>query len=383
MALIFSWIKKIFVTAAESAMPALFFAAGVFFYCDKALSFTAEPYWFNVSFYLLLTSLSVFLLVTKNLRDIFFTLIMFVVYLSLNTLKQRYGQGYEATPHYNLLCALFALNWLVCVFYFFFVNEKKYDFYLLCILLLEGFFIEHSQLFISKEFTSIYKISVMGVWLLLILLYMSYVSLFSGVKNYGLFFSFLACGLGIFNSESEFALSLYFLLATVIMFVSEIYTHLYRYFYDYLTGVYSKNTYLRHSKDFPLKYSLAMICIDDYAKLSKVFKKRQLENLIKMLANKIKESSMGADIYRYNDDEFVLIFNNEDKKTCFEYLENIRRSIAVSEFVLNSNHLVKLTISSGVSEKKRSDADAQAVLMRACEAVQRTYKFTQNMTSMG
>jgi diguanylate cyclase (GGDEF)-like protein len=91
---------------------------------------------------------------------------------------------------------------------------------------------------------------------------------------------------------------------------------------------------------------------------------------------------MGAEIYRYNEDEFVLIFYNEDKKKSFEYLENIRRSIASSEFVINSKQSVRMTISSGVSEKKRSDADADAVLLRAREAFQKTYKFTQNVTSM-
>ena len=44
--------------------------------------------------------------------------------------------------------------------------------------------------------------------------------------------------------------------------------------------------------------------------------------------------------------------------------------------------MVKITISAGVSEKKRSDADYDAVLTRTRDAVQRTYKFTQNMTTM-
>ena len=95
----------------------------------------------------------------------------------------------------------------------------------------------------------------------------------------------------------------------------------------------------------------------------------------------ILSTSYGAEIYRYSEDEFILIFKNEDKKQCFEYLEEIRRSIAGSEFVLNSKRIVKITVSAGVSEKKRSDADADTVLMRTREAVQRTYKFTQNMTS--
>ena len=160
-----------------------------------------------------------------------------------------------------------------------------------------------------------------------------------------------------------------------------VYADVYCYFKDRLTGLYSLNTYLRHSKNFPLKYSLGVICIDDYLKLLKVFGVRQTNLLIKMLVSKIKDVSMGADIYRYNDDEFILIFKNEDKKQCIEYLETIRRNIAGSEFVLNSKRVVKITISAGVSEKKRSDADVEPVLMRTREAVQRTYKFTQNMTS--
>ena len=112
-----------------------------------------------------------------------------------------------------------------------------------------------------------------------------------------------------------------------------------------------------------------------------MFGARNVDVLTKLVMKKITQLSQDAEIYRYNDDEFILIFKNVDKKQCFEYLEDIRRSIAASEFVLKSKQVVKITISAGVSEKKRSDADVEPVLMRTREAVQRTYKFTQNMTS--
>ena len=42
---------------------------------------------------------------------------------------------------------------------------------------------------------------------------------------------------------------------------------------------------------------------------------------------------------------------------------------------------IKLTVSCAVSEKKRSDANSVEVLVRAHKALQKTYKFTQNVTS--
>lgn len=113
-----------------------------------------------------------------------------------------------------------------------------------------------------------------------------------------------------------------------------------------------------------------------------VYGARKTDMLTKMIVNKIQEADTGAAIYRYNDDEFILIFKNENKKQGREYLENIRRSIAGSEFMLGRKPVKEvITISAGISEKKRSDADAEVVLTRTREKVQKAYKFTQNLTS--
>ena len=94
------------------------------------------------------------------------------------------------------------------------------------------------------------------------------------------------------------------------MLRSIIYSFVLAYFKDSLTGVYSNHTFIRHAAKFPVKYSLGIICIDDYAKLLRVFKPIYLEKILKMAVNKIEELSMGAEIYRYHDDEFILVFYN-------------------------------------------------------------------------
>ena len=76
------------------------------------------------------------------------------------------------------------------------------------------------------------------------------------------------------------------------------------------------------------------------------------------------------------------VFRNEDKNESFERLEKIRRSIASAEFVLNNRKkTVKLTVSTCVSEKKRSDANSIEVLFRAHKTLQKANEFSHNISS--
>lgn len=378
--MVLGFLKKIFSTTADVYLPAMFFALGVFFYCDKAISYATEPNFFHVCFYITLLCAGVFLFVTKKSRQSLLFLILFFAYVSLIFLKKQ--ENMDLTIQYHCINFFIPFSWFVYCLIKFFKLPKNFDFYFLCLLLIEGVFIENVTNFKIDKLPSYLEFSIIIFWVLCFFCYMIYVSIFPSKDNYSEFFAFLALGLGVFNKESYFALSIYFALSAIILFSGIVYSYIYAYFRDTLTGVYSNNTFMRKALNFPLKYSLGIICIDDYTKLVKVFPPLQLEKLVKMIVNRIEELSSDADIYRYHDDEFILIFKNEDKKKCFEYLENIRRAIAGAEFVLNAKRTVKITISAGVSEKKRSDADFDVVLTRTRDAVQRTYKFTQNMTTM-
>ena len=202
------------------------------------------------------------------------------------------------------------------------------------------------------------------------------------IKNTGVFFAYICLGIALLNKSSPAALCLFFGTAALILFITSLHSYIYTYIRDNLTGVYSRRMFAIHSrKSFPLKFSIGVICLDDYAKLVRVFGQKKVNRLIRMIVKKIQELDTGAVLYRYHDDEFILFFKNEDKKQSYEYLETIRRAVAGAEFVLDRRQVVKVTISAGVSEKKRSDANVDVVLERTREVLQKAYKFTQNITS--
>ena len=158
----------------------------------------------------------------------------------------------------------------------------------------------------------------------------------------------------------------------------------YNHYYDELTGFYGRNSYLLQSKHFPLKYSLGIVCIDNYDKLLTTIGRRRLNLVVGMLAGVLEEMNPDEHIYRYTEDEFIIMYKKLDKKEAFARLDDIRRTIAGLEFIYNpAQKALKLTVSCSVAEKKRSDSGAVEVLLRADKAMRNTLKFSHNVTSQG
>ena len=99
-----------------------------------------------------------------------------------------------------------------------------------------------------------------------------------------------------------------------------------------------------------------------------------------MFLERIRSVNADVMIYNYKPDALILAFTNMNATESFEKAENIRRSIAKSIFVFNENNNLQLTVSQCISEKKRSDANSMAVLVRAEENLQKACKFTRNIT---
>ena len=89
-------------------------------------------------------------------------------------------------------------------------------------------------------------------------------------------------------------------------------------------------------------------------------------------------------VFRYAADQFVILYKDKDNKEAYTHLDNIRRVIAGLSFSCSSKgQPIKLTVSCSLAEKKRSDAGAIDVLVRADKAMQKTLKFSHNVTSRG
>jgi len=365
-------LKKIFTSIRASYLPALIFSLAAFWYYAVPEPLPAAKYgWHIAVFVLSLLNFLFAVFVAKN-RMAFAVLWILAMYLAVNYLHLN---GQVQTFSFHFLAVMLALNWL----YFMLEGEqplyRQDAFYLLCFLLAEWVFFENLSVpdsFLPWAAVYIICLAVLGACLII-------QGRSENILTAAMPYALLSLYAGL---SDPLGAPLYFAAASLIMLTASVQDYGVSYFRDSLTGVYSRNSYyIRARRSFPLKYSIGVICIDDYAKLLKVFGRRRTDMLTLMVVNKIREVGIGAEIYRYTDDEFILVFKNEDKKQSYEYLETIRRAVAGAEFVLGAHKTVKITISAGVSEKKRSDADVDVVLARTREVLQKAYKFTQNITS--
>ena len=307
-------------------------------------------------------------------------------YVFINYTKREYGADFSQTIWFNYLITLFPLNLILFYMYgrFRFISSKSL--HCVMLILLELGLVE----FLGKHNISlniiIGKINVLAIFLFFCFLA---VFLIKSIKtnnsyNYSTLYSTIAVATGIYFSDRASGLSLFFFASQLIIFIDLVFTLTYNYFYDENTRFYSRNSYLIKSKSFPFKYNLGIISIDNYDKLLKIFGYRKQKILTNLIAEVVQELTAEEVVFRYAPDQFVVLYKDKDNKESFTHLDNIRRIIAGLGFSFSAKQQpIKLTVSCSLAEKKRSDAGALEVLMRADKAMRKTLKFSHNVTSRG
>lgn len=377
-------LEEFFPLLKNTTLPAIIFAIGLLsFYAGEPFS-EETLITLNSFFYIISGLIFITLLWFNRSKPAFILLFCLLSYVIINGLKQTYGLAFSTTAAYQNLSLLAPLNFIV----FYFLPEKKLiksrNVYILLLVLMEFSLLEH----LSRHGLSLNSagegLNKTHIWLYGIGLLALFISCSASgeILDTGLFFSIFSYGLGFAYSTSASGQIIFFCSGTLILGLSLGEHIYYTTFHDPETGLASRKSFMHHAKSFPLKYSLGIILIDDYDRLKKVFKRFGIRAIVKMISRQINEIETEAQIYRYEPDEFVLIFRGEDKNEAFERLEKIRRSIAAASFNMRGmNKPLKLTVSGAVSEKKRSDANAIEVLLRADKSLQKSYRFAQNITT--
>lgn len=375
-------IKNVFIPSALFGIALLcFFAYGQI----APASLTT----LHCAFYIISFSSFMVLLYYNQSKPVFYILTFVLSYILINHLKNTLGADYATSSYYINLCFFIPLN--LAIFYFI-PNHRlltRLNVYLLLGLFLQfsiGEFLGSSGFKINLNLLSghLADISILSFVLFVVTLSLFFMK--SAQKGYILDYALMFAGLNILMallySHSPTALTIFYsnaALTLLVAIIQDIYHNTYK---DILTGLASRYAYMLNSEHFPLKYSIGLISIDDYEKLLKVFGRGDRDTLVRMIVSKISEEEGEENIYRYNEDEFVIIFKNEDKNECFEHLEKIRRNIAAAEFILNHRKKsVKITVSTCASEKKRSDANSVEVLFRARKTLQKANEFSHNISS--
>ena len=369
-------LLKLLSCVKDSYLPAMFVLAASFFCALNTPFETHTVLSLNIIFFIACFSNLALLSLFKDLKNTFFTLILLFLYIIV--------AKFIAT---SFVSPVNIARWLMLVmpFNLFLISmieqKQKHLFYLLCFFLAQSALIENLCLSGFGFLPHFVDIISAIFWFALFLNLLISVSMYPSIKNNAFFFECMLVFWALFNIQTPHSFLICLLAAGLSNLITNIHKIVYEHFRDSVTGFYSKNSFPAFdSKKLPPKYTIAFFCIDNYNKILQVFKKNLTDKLTVMILKRVMEVQPKALIYRLKPDEFCFIFFEQDIKQTVETVENMRRLVAGTEFVLAKKKILKLTITPVVSEKHRNDANAAVVLERMHKNFDRHYKFTQNMT---
>jgi diguanylate cyclase (GGDEF)-like protein len=138
-------------------------------------------------------------------------------------------------------------------------------------------------------------------------------------------------------------------------------------------------------------YSIAMVDIDHFKKFNDRHGHDAGDQVLSMVASRIKQAVSGGKAFRYGGEEFTIVFPGKDIGDTLGVLDDVRRNVSDSKFQLrkkdrrrgktktkNNSKNVKVTISIGVANRNDRLSTTQEVIKSADKALYRAKKQGRN-----
>lgn len=159
-------------------------------------------------------------------------------------------------------------------------------------------------------------------------------------------------------------------------------------FNDRLTGIPGRLALESDLKHLGRKYTLAMLDIDHFKAFNDNYGHDTGDDVLKLVASKLREVGGGARVYRYGGEEFTVLFKGKYSDAAWDHLEDLRQEIEEYELTIRnlsarprSNRkgttkrgqdtkttTTSLTISIGVADSYE-ERDTKLILKAADEAL--------------
>ena len=164
---------------------------------------------------------------------------------------------------------------------------------------------------------------------------------------------------------------------------------------DDLTGLLSRRALNEKLRGLGNRYVIAMIDIDHFKKFNDTYGHDAGDDVLKIVARHIAETTGGGTPYRYGGEEFCIIFPGKSLKPCIPHIEAVREAIGDHRITLRDQKnrpktaregskkrggrrqqkAVNVTISAGIAERSELNRTPVAVLKCADKAL---YKAKQS-----
>ncbi len=221
----------------------------------------------------------------------------------------------------------------------------------------------------------------------------------SDIRICGFFFGIVAALLGIITRHSEPAVIFYFFAAGLILVITTVEASFSMAYIDELTALHGRRSLNETLLNLGKKYAIAMIDVDHFKKFNDTFGHKAGDQVLKMIACRLRKISGGAKTFRYGGEEFTAIFAGKTVKDAISHIEDFREAVGSTPFVIrdwkrrrkkkndrrrkNSSNCkqVKVTVSIGLASPGGGKADPEKVIKAADKKLYTAKKGGRNRTA--
>ncbi|MBW3698069.1 GGDEF domain-containing protein [Vibrio sp. T187] len=132
-------------------------------------------------------------------------------------------------------------------------------------------------------------------------------------------------------------------------------------FNDQLTNIPGRHALEVDIKHLGGKYAIAMLDIDHFKKFNDTYGHDTGDDVLKLVASRLKLTSGGAKVYRYGGEEFTIIFKRKYSHQVQKHLEALIRDIEGYDMVIRNSRSRPENDEAGIKKRGKLEANTETV----------------------
>ena len=250
---------------------------------------------------------------------------------------------------------------------------------------------------IKQEFWSGFNLTQLSLFIMLPVLLILNGRMFArpSAQNGAMFVALITSIVMLYYKGDPYAKAVFASAITLMLAVAVIQESWSMAYIDQLTNLPGRRALEEDMQKLGGNFSIAMIDIDHFKKFNDQYGHDAGDQVLNMVAARIKEAVYGGKAFRYGGEEFTIVFPGKNIEELSGVLDGVRKSVCDSTFQLRksndrrqpksrkkqSDKNVKVTVSIGVANRNERLSSTHEVIKAADKALYRAKKKGRNRLS--